>query len=140
MTLQQVKQQYIKYSNSISLKDRMRAEGYSLVIEEYLKSPSNNEYYEDVRISLIAESLLDAINWLYNKTKKEIYKWQGKGIRDCIIDYISDRDLSNLISKYNGDLTETAIFNFINKTTYKGKVKYASVHSLCEVMKLSLKE
>ena len=139
MKIQQVKDLYVRYSQSPIKEDRMRAKGYAQVISEYNNLTESKEYFEEVKISLIAENLLEATNWLYQTTKNKAYKYQAKAIKDCIIKYISDRDLSILIGKdYKGDLTETAIFNFINNTSYAGYVKYASIHSLCEIMKLSL--
>jgi hypothetical protein len=141
MTLQQVKKLYIEYSQSNNAHDREIAKGYSQVISEFNNLTDSKEYFEDVKISLLAENLLEVNMWLYKTTKNEAYKWQSKAIRSCVVSYISDSDLSNLIGKnYEGALTEDAIFNFLNTTPYKGHVKYASVHSLCEIMKLSVGE
>ena len=141
MTIQQVKNLYIEYSRSPSIEDKMRSKGYAEVIREYNNLTDSKEYFEDVKVSLVAENLLDTTNWLYKNTNNKQYKWQAKAIRECIINYVPDRDLSVLIgNEYKGELTENAIFNYLSNTSFTGKVKYISVHSLCEIMKLSVGE
>lgn len=141
MTLQQLKETYIEYSSSQNVADRHRAAGYSDIIAEYTKMSSRKEYYEEVEISLVAERVLEINSWLYKSNKNPIYSWKIKAARDCIIRYISDAELSQLIGfKYKGQITEEAIFKFIDGTPYKGKVKYSSIHSICNVMNLSVGE
>lgn len=138
MTFQQLKKLYIDYNHSSKKSDIYRAKGYATVIDAFQKLTDTNEYYDEVKISLVAENLLKGFEWLYKTTGSDEYRWQCKGIKDCIIEYATDIELSNALANYKGDLTENAIFNFINTTFCKDRTKYDSVHSLCNVMKLSL--
>ena len=136
MTFAQLKQKYLEYSQSTNVSDRMRAKGYAQIIKKF--SYSNTlEYFEEVRVSLVAESYLSTAKMLYNVTHKKEYQWHIKAAMDCIISYANDTELAALIySQYKGDIEESKIFQFLNETPYKGRVKYNSVHSLCDVINL----
>ena len=139
MTFLQLKEKYLNYIGSPSIKDKMRAKGYLQIMKMYSQLESS-EYYDEVRVSLAAEEYLKTAKIKYSSSKKEEYKWHIRAAYDCIIKYVSDTALAAELSLYEGILDVPSVFEFLSKTSYKGRVKYESVKSLCAVMNLPVEE
>ena len=139
MTVADVKQLYLKFSQSTNPKDRFRAKGYAQLLHNYNNS-HQEEYYEEVRVSLVAEDYMSVQKMLLQTTGKDEYKWHIRAAIDCIINYPSDSDLIYTLKAYKGNISERDVFKFLDTTPYKNKVKYNSVKSLCDVINLPVGE
>lgn len=136
MTLDKLKKLYLDCSRSRVLADRQRAEGYSKLIKQFSESKLK-EISEDVKLSQIAENFYKESEVLYNTTKQEKYRWYLRAAKDCIINYASETEIQLALSKYTGNIDEKSIIAYLNTANYKNRIKYSTIHSVCNVMNLN---
>ena len=135
MTLSQLQKLYLDCSHSNLLADRQRAKGYSELISRF-KSSTIEELSESVKLSLIAEDYLSELKILSKSIKNPEYRWHMKAAQDCIITYATDNNIREALLNYTGPIDERSITLYLNKTQYKNRIKYSTIHSIYNVMKL----
>lgn len=135
MTLSQLQKEYINCSHSNLLADRQRAKGYAELISRF-KSSNMQELSEDVKISLLAEDYLSELQILNNVIQNPEYRWYMRAAQDCIITYATDNNIREALLNYKGPIDERSLILFLSKTQYKNRIKYSTIHSICNVMKL----
>lgn len=135
MTLSQLQKLYLDCSHSNMLADRQRAKGYSELISRF-KSSTKQELSESVKLSLIAEEYLSELKILSKSIKNPEYRWYMKAAQDCIITYATDNNIREALLNYTGPIDERSISLYLNKTQYKDRIKYSTIHSIYSVMKL----
>lgn len=135
MTLSQLQKLYLDCSHSNMLADRQRAKGYSELISRF-KSSNIQELSESVKLSLIAEEYLSELRILSKSIKNPEYRWHMKAAKDCIITYATDNNIREALLNYTGPIDERSIALYLNKTQYKDRIKYSTIHSIYNVMKL----